>query len=108
MVKTKKRSLKVHNKKKIKDPQFSKQIHKGTLASKASINYEYQDYDNIIDTLELIVDESAKLKKEVKFFKGDPINAFLTLDLYRSSRKPFGGVGVGWLPTRWQVWLRRH
>ena len=72
MVKTKKRSLKA---KKIKDPKFSKKIHKGTMASKASINYEYQDYDNIIDTLELIVSESDKLMKEVKFFKKDPINA---------------------------------
>ena len=83
MVKTKKKS---HKRNKIKDPQFSKQIHKGTMASKTSINYEYQDYDNIIDVLELMVMESPKLKKEVKFFKEDPINAFLTLDLYRVDR----------------------
>ena len=83
MVKTKRRSLKS---KKIKDPQFSKKIHKGTMASKTSINYEYQDYDNIIDTLELIVSDNDKLMKEVKFFKKDPINAFLTLDLYKKDR----------------------
>ena len=62
MVKTKRRSLKS---KKIKDPQFSKKIHKGTMASKTSINYEYQDYDNIIDTLELIVSDNDKLMKGV-------------------------------------------
>lgn len=70
---------------KIKDPPFSKIIHKGTAASKGSIVYEYQDYSNIMDTLEIIL-ENNQLSKNVQLFKKDPINAFITIDLHRQSR----------------------
>ena len=43
--------------------------------------YEYQDYSNIMDVLELILSENKKLSKHVQLFKKDPTDAFLTIDL---------------------------
>lgn len=71
---------------KIKDVPFAKTIHKGTMASKGSIIYEYQDYSNIMDVLELILSENKKLEKQVQLFKKDPTDAFLTIDLYLKQR----------------------
>ena len=78
-----KRSRKTSSK--IKDPPFLNTIHKGTAASKGSIVYEYQDYSNIMDTLEIIL-ENNQLSKYVHLFKKDPVNAFITIDLHRQQR----------------------
>lgn len=88
--KNKRRSKKTKRKiNKIIDPPFLNEIHKGTMASKGSIFYEYQDYSNIMDTLEILVSENKKLERYVQLFKKDPNNAFLTIDLYSNKQRIF-------------------
>ena len=84
--KTKKKNKKKKTKNKIKDPPFSKTLHKGTIASKGSIFYEYQDYNNIMDTIEIFLSENKKIAEYVQLFKKDPNNSFLTIDIYNKNR----------------------
>ena len=84
-----KRRTKKRESSKIIDPPFLNVIHKGTMASKGSILYEYQDYSNIMDTLEIIVSENKKLERYVQLFRKDPNNAFLTIDLYSKKQRIF-------------------
>jgi hypothetical protein len=86
MAKTKKKTKKKTSRGKIKDPPFSKTLHKGTIATKGSIFYEYQDYNNILDTIDIFLSENNRLSNYVQLFKKDPNNAFLTIDLYNKDR----------------------
>ena len=64
-----KKTKKKNTKNKIKDPPFGKTLHKGTIATKGSIFYGYQDYDNIMDTIELFLSEKKEYQIMFNYLK---------------------------------------